>query len=130
MRKLLTQHAGQTHVEPRLVTAYLMLNTRSPPFDDVRVRRALNHAIDRRAVVRAVGGADSASPTCQILPPNFAGYVRYCPYGAPDLRRARRLIAASGTAGMRVVVRTLHEFCPRRTDHRSRFCAVSGTAPR
>ena len=40
--------------------------------------------IDRRAVVRAGGGGAAAGPTCQILPPNFPGYVRYCPYGAPD----------------------------------------------
>jgi peptide/nickel transport system substrate-binding protein len=108
-RELLVQHAGQTHVEPSAVTDYLTLNTRVRPFDDVRVRRALNIAIDRRAVVRAVGGAAVASPTCQILPPNFPGYVRYCPYGAPDLARARRLVAASGTGGTRVVVRTLPE---------------------
>ena len=80
----------------------LFLNTRVPPFDDERVRQALNVAVDRRAVVRAVGGPAAATPTCQILPPNFPGYVRYCPYDAPDLRTARRLVAASGTRGMRV----------------------------
>jgi peptide/nickel transport system substrate-binding protein len=108
-RELLIRHAAQTHVEPGPATDYLSLNTRTPPFDDVRVRRALNFAIDRRAVVRAVGGAAVASPTCQILPPNFPGYVRYCPYRAPDLATARRLVGASGTRGMRVVVRTLPE---------------------
>jgi peptide/nickel transport system substrate-binding protein len=70
----------------------------------VRVRRALNYGIDRRAVVRAVGGSSAATPTCQILPPNFPGYVRYCPYSAPDLRTARRLVGASGTRGMRVTI--------------------------
>jgi peptide/nickel transport system substrate-binding protein len=110
LRELATQHAAQTHIDPKPITAYVMLNTRTPPFDDVRVRRALNYAIDRRAVVRAVGGAAAASPTCQILPPNFPGYVHYCPYRAPDLRTARRLIAASGTGGTRVVLRTLPEF--------------------
>jgi YVTN family beta-propeller protein len=110
VHELLTQHAAQTHVEPRPITAYVMLNTRTPPFDDVRVRRALNFAIDRRAVVRAMGGAAVARPTCQVLPPNFPGYVRYCPYGAPDLRTARRLVAASGTGGTPVVVRTIPEF--------------------
>jgi peptide/nickel transport system substrate-binding protein len=52
--------------------------------------------------------------TCQILPPNFAGYRRYCPYtakagasgawGAPDLEHARRLVRSSGTAGQAVTV--------------------------
>jgi YVTN family beta-propeller protein len=102
--ELLTQHAAQTHVEPLLTNIALFLNTRVPPFDDRRVRRALNYGVDRRAVVRAVGGSSAATPTCQILPPNFPGYVRYCPYGTPDLRTARRLVAASGTRGMRVTV--------------------------
>jgi peptide/nickel transport system substrate-binding protein len=55
-----------------------------------------------------------AAPQCQIIPPTMPGYVPYCPYTshpsaagrwtAPDLARARRLIAASGTAGQSVTV--------------------------
>jgi YVTN family beta-propeller protein len=112
LRELLTQHAAQTHVEPRPGIVALFLNTRAPPFDDKRVRRALNFAVDRRAVVRAVGGSAAATPTCQILPPNFPGYVRYCPHDAPDLRTARRLVAASGTRGTRVVVWSSELFAP------------------
>jgi YVTN family beta-propeller protein len=112
LRELLTQHAAQTHVEPRAGDVALFLNTRVPPFDDKRVRRALNFAVDRRAVVRAVGGSAAATPTCQILPPNFPGHVRYCPYHAPDLRTARRLVAASGTRGTRVTVWSGELFAP------------------
>jgi peptide/nickel transport system substrate-binding protein len=90
----------------------VILNTRVPPFDDIRVRRALNVGIDRRAVVRAGGGPAAGTPTCQILPPNFPGYVRYCPYGAPDLPRARRMVAASGTQGMRVVLTSIEQYAP------------------
>ena len=106
-QELLTQHAAQTHVEPLLTTIAVFLNTRVAPFDDPRVRRALAYGIDRRAVVRAIGGSSAGVSTCQILPPNFPGYIRSCPYGAPDLRTARRLVAASGTRGMRVTVRTV-----------------------
>ena len=112
VRELQTQHAARTHVEPEPSDVMVILNTRVPPFDDVRVRRALNVGIDRRAVVRASGGSAAGTPTCQILPPNFPGYVRYCPYGAPDLPRARRMVAASGTQGMPVVLTTIEQYAP------------------
>jgi peptide/nickel transport system substrate-binding protein len=88
------------------------LNTRVAPFDRLDVRRALNYAADRAAAVRLAGGPDVAQVSCQILPPNFPGYRPYCPYSAgttadggwktPDLTKARALIAASGTRGMKV----------------------------
>jgi peptide/nickel transport system substrate-binding protein len=105
---------SQLHSWPLWVTEFFQFNTTVAPFDDIRVRRALNLAIDRQAVARLFGGPEAASPTCQILPPGTSGYHRYCPYTrhpgrasiwrAPDLRRARRLIAASGTRGTRVTV--------------------------
>ena len=97
-----------------MITDFMFLNVRTPPFNDVRVRQAVNLALDRGLVVNHYGGPVAARPTCQIMPPALAGYRRYCPYtrdpaagGAwhgPDLARARKLVAASGTAGMRVTV--------------------------
>ena len=106
--------AAQLHINDAPATDFLWVNTHTPPFDDVRVRRALNYALDRRAVVRAYGGPEQATPACQVLPPGMRAYKRYCPYTraprsdgawtAPDLARARKLVAASGTRGMRVSV--------------------------
>ncbi len=109
-----TQYASQVRLNPAPRTTFLFLNTRLRPFDDVRVRRAVSYAIDRAAVVRALGGAERAQPTCQILPPNFPGYRPYCPFTlqpsaagtwtAPDIAKARQLVAASGTRGAAVTV--------------------------
>ena len=93
------------HLNPAAAIWFMPMNVHEPPFDDVRVRRALNLAIDRRAPVQLYGGPALAHPTCQIVPPGLPGYTEYCPY-APDLARARALVAASGTAGRRVTLVT------------------------
>ena len=127
-----TRYASQVHTHPYSAVEYVFLNTRRPPFDDVRVRQALNDALDRGAIVRIHGGATVAEPTCQVLPPLIAGYRPTCPYTrdptasgawtAPDLAKARALVAASGTRGMRVVVWS-YQLEPYATEMRS----VAGT---
>jgi peptide/nickel transport system substrate-binding protein len=107
-----TQHPAQVHTTPAPATFWWFLNTRVPPFDDVRARQAVNYALDRAELVRIVGGPEAAQPTCQVLPPNFPGYRPYCPFtanpsaggawSAPDLVRARELVRQSGTTGARV----------------------------
>jgi peptide/nickel transport system substrate-binding protein len=113
-REVATQYASQVHVNPLHGNTYVFLNTKVPPFDDLRVRRAVNYAADRAAAVRASTRGNGAEPTCQILPPDFPGYRRYCPYTvrpgagakwkASNLDRAHRLVAASGTRGAAVTV--------------------------
>jgi peptide/nickel transport system substrate-binding protein len=88
------------------------LNTRVAPFNDLRVRRALNYAIDRTKMAILLG--QDSRPSCQMLPPYIPGYRPYCPYtlhpnaagawSAPDLAKAQALIAASGTRGTPITV--------------------------
>ena len=113
-RRLRVEAAGQLHQNPLLLIDFIPLNTHRPPFDDVHARRALNYAIDRAKISRMYGGRSIAPPTCQTLMPGMLGYRPRCPYTrpsrrpgvwrAPDLRRARRLVAASKTRGQRVDV--------------------------
>jgi peptide/nickel transport system substrate-binding protein len=93
-------------------TWFVFLNTQVPPFNDARARRALNYAVDRGRVAELLGSHETHKPTCQLLPPGFQGFTPSCRFTvgssgagvwtAPDLARARRLIAASGTRGMKV----------------------------
>jgi len=117
---LLTRHSGQLHNDAWPLAFWFFMNTQVPPFDDVRVRRALNYAIDRDAVVKFAGGGLRWRVSCQMLPPGIAGYRPYCPYTrgrnpagswiAPDGRKARALIAASGTRGTHVEVVSYRTF--------------------
>jgi peptide/nickel transport system substrate-binding protein len=95
-------HPAQVHANPSLVFEFFPLNTHVAPFDDVRVRRALNYAIDRDRIARMYGPG-VATPLCQALLPGIPGYRPYCPY-PHDLAKARALVTASGTRGERIDV--------------------------
>jgi YVTN family beta-propeller protein len=90
----------QYFVSPWLGLAFLALNTSRPLFSNVRWRRAVNYAVDRRALARAgnlLNGPFPAIPTDQYLPPTMPGASRsslYPPSGDP--RAARRLAPDGG----------------------------------
>jgi serine/threonine-protein kinase len=85
---------------PQMALSFLQLNTARGPFTDVRLRRAVNSAIDRRALAAVEG----QTPSAGYLPPMLSGPRRAPVYAlTPDLARARAL--AHGTRA-RVVLYT------------------------
>jgi YVTN family beta-propeller protein len=120
VQELLSHYPRRLHLIPERATVFVFLNTRRAPFDDIRVRRAFNYAVDREKVADLHGGPALAQPTCQLVPPTVPGYSRFCPYTidrdgggnwkAPDLAKARELVAASGTKGERIVLWTWYPF--------------------
>lgn len=86
--------------EATLGTAFFWMNTRKAPFNDLRVRAAVNFAVDRSVLRRIYG--DELLPTRQILPPGMPGYKRLLyPY---DMTEARRLIGAAHLSDRKVTV--------------------------
>jgi peptide/nickel transport system substrate-binding protein len=92
-------------------TNWFYLNGRLPPFDDPRVREAVNYAVDKPALGRIYAG--DLQVGCSFLPPGMPGYDEEldssgCPFGdpsePPELARARRLIRAAGAEGAQVTV--------------------------
>ena len=73
---------------------YIGLNVNEPPLDDVKVRQALNLAIDKQEIASIVLG-DLVKPADGILPPNFPGYDESVSGYQFDPDRARRLLAQS-----------------------------------
>ena len=59
---------------PYLGTYFFRVNTTRPPFDDVRVRRALALTIDRKAICEKIMKAGQV-PSYGLVPPGIAGYV-------------------------------------------------------
>ncbi len=77
------------------------MNTRVTPFDNLKVRQAVNYAINRQALVRVYGGL--ATPTQNVLPPTYPQYKKLNLYPF-NLAKAKALIAASGDKGTAVTV--------------------------
>jgi ABC-type transport system substrate-binding protein len=95
----------QFFLRPSLAGRMFFLNTSRPLFkDNVKLRQALNFAVDRKALVREFG-SHAATSTDQFLPPLMPGFrnERIYPLSGPDLGRARAL-AAGRTRGGRAVV--------------------------
>ena len=68
----------------------IAFNTRRPPFDDARLRRAVNFALDRRALARVY----MEQPADHYVPSAVPGASKSSlyPLDGPDLARARRLV--------------------------------------
>ena len=78
----------------QLETSYITINVTKKPFDDVRVRKAINMAINKDRIVRIVNGR--ATPANQVLPPGMPGYdnaYKGYPY---DVEGAKKLMEEGG----------------------------------
>jgi YVTN family beta-propeller protein len=111
------RYPTRLHTGLKLGTTALFLNTRQPPFDNLKARQAVNYAIDRGRLIRLLHlSTDQATPTCQILPAGFPGHRPYCPYTAdpvdgdwhsPDLAKAALLARQSGTTHVPITIWTV-----------------------
>lgn len=79
---------------PGLRTIYIFFNVNQEPFTDVRVRQAVNYAVDVEAIVRDLFDGAARVSDAPIAPAVF-GYRAQTPY-ARDLERARQLLEEAG----------------------------------
>jgi oligopeptide transport system substrate-binding protein len=81
-------------VTPELSLYYIGFNTVRPPFDDINVRRAFCHAVNKERIVRVIL-RDMVSEAGGILPPGMPGYNEALEGLDYDVEEAEELIAAS-----------------------------------
>ena len=84
-------------IDPVLSTFYLFINTTRPPFDNVKLRQALNHAVDRNSLAADLNkGVDP--PAHSFTPPKCGGYTSRTQV-TDDYELARKLLAEAGYPG-------------------------------
>jgi oligopeptide transport system substrate-binding protein len=81
-------------VGDQLQTGYVTINTQVAPLTDVRVRRALNMAINKTRIVRIIN--NRAIPASQVLPPLMPGYDKAYKGYAYDPAQAKKLLTDAG----------------------------------
>jgi peptide/nickel transport system substrate-binding protein len=93
----------QFRVEPTISTYYFWMNSKEAPFNDPKVRQAVNYAIDSKALERIYAG--QIKGTQQILPPGMPGYEQFelYPY---DLEKAQEMIEEANPSDMDITVWT------------------------
>lgn len=79
---------GQLH------TGYVTMNTTMAPFDNVKVRQAVNMAINKARIVQIINGR--AVPANQPLPPSMPGYDKEYKGYPYDVAKAKALLAEAG----------------------------------
>ncbi|HEV7401224.1 MAG TPA: ABC transporter substrate-binding protein [Solirubrobacterales bacterium] len=96
----------QFRVEPTVSTYYFWMNTTKAPFDDLKVRQAVNYAVNPAALERIYAG--TLSPLHQILPPGMPGHKPFDLY-PHDMAKAKKMIAEANPSDRDITVWTDNE---------------------
>jgi peptide/nickel transport system substrate-binding protein len=95
---------GQLKLRAAANTYYFWMNTTQAPFNKANVRKAVNMAIDRKAMVTLVWGG-LGKPTQNVLPPTYPSYKQLSLYSL-NVSKARQMITAAGAKNAKVTVWT------------------------
>jgi peptide/nickel transport system substrate-binding protein len=96
----------QFRVDRPINVYYFWMNTTRPPFDDLKVRQAINYAVNTDALERIYSG--SLSATHQILPPGMPGHEEYDLYPY-DMAKAKALLEEANPSDRKITVWTDNE---------------------
>ena len=133
----LAQIQQNTAAKSRLVTSdagalqYLAINTQRPVLKDLKVRQAIEYAVDKHAFQIAAGGAIGGDLATTLITPGIAGRADYNLYPtsdpAGDVAKAKQLLAGTTVPRLVWCRRTTRSISPR---PRRSSRASSGSASR
>jgi peptide/nickel transport system substrate-binding protein len=86
--------AVQVQINPSTETNYFLFNTTVKPFGDVNVRQAINHAINRAAIVKAIL-VGHGTPANSFMPAGAIDYDPNLPVPAYDPTLAKQYLSKS-----------------------------------
>jgi peptide/nickel transport system substrate-binding protein len=98
------QKKGHLVLRDAANTYYFWMNTREAPFNKLKVRQAVNYAIDRKALNRIVWGGLGRA-TQNVLPPTYPSYKKLTLF-SHNVAKAKQLINQAGAKGAKVTVWT------------------------
>ncbi len=90
----------------QLHTGYVTMNVTQPPFDNVKVRQAVNMAINKERIVRLIN--NRAGPASQALPPAMPGYNAENQGYPYDPEGAKKLLAEAGVGEISTELYTMN----------------------
>lgn len=113
MPEIRAKYGNRFRLEDTINVVYFWMNNQKAPFNDLRVRQAINYAIDPGILNRLSGGR--LSPSQQILPAGLPGHVEYKLYPGPNMGKAKQLLAEANPSDRAVTVWTSDEPVRKRT---------------
>jgi peptide/nickel transport system substrate-binding protein len=96
----------QFRVEPTISNYFFWMNTKKAPFNDLKVREAVNYALNGAAMEKIYAGSLKAIQ--QILPPGMPGYKKLDLY-PHNMAKAKKLIAEANPSDRNITVWTDNE---------------------
>ncbi len=91
---------------------YLAMNNRRPALKDVKVRQAIEYAVDKRAFQLAAGGSQGGELASTLITPGIPGRQDYDLYQAPDtgdVAKAKQLLAQAGAKNLTLTLITAND---------------------
>jgi peptide/nickel transport system substrate-binding protein len=85
----------QLYLRPSMNVGYLAFNTEKKPFDNPKVRQAIGHAINKKALIDAFYGG-LAEPAKNPMPPSLWGHNDDIKDREYDLEKAKQLLKEAG----------------------------------